>query len=355
LIQSRRNAKSDDLLDQHLHLPALQDEYQGRFNHDVKLDPMTVLDWLLDSDPAIRWQVLHDLMDVPAKVVAAERARTTNKGWGARLLELQGVDGQWAGGACFPARSLGQWDSSDGQPWISTLPTLQLLHDFGVDPCSERVRGAVALIGDHCRWEHAGQPFFSGEVEPCINGRTVSLGVYFDLNMDRLVARLLDEQLEDGGWNCEVENGSIRSSFATTINVLEGLLAHERATGGSTESIAARHRGEEYLLERKLFRRKSTGELVNPSWLQFSFPTRWHYDVLRALEYFRSVGEVPDSRMDEAIDLLRSKRQPDGTWLLENTHPGKIHFELENGDNRPSRWNTLRALRVLRWYEKFSR
>jgi hypothetical protein len=314
---------------------------------------MTVLDWLLDSDPAIRWQVLRDLVHAPAEVVAAERARTAIEGWGARLLELQGEDGQWAGGACFPARSLYQWDKNEGQPWISTLPTLQLLHDFGVDPCSDRVRRAVALVRDHCRWEHAGQPFFSGEVEPCINGRTLTLGTYFDQDdMDGLVARLLDEQLADGGWNCEVENGSVRSSFATTINVLEGLLTHERATGGSAESIAARRRGEEYLLERKLFRRKSTGEVVNPSWLQFSFPTRWHYDVLRALEYFRSVGDVPDSRMDEAINLLRSKQQPDGAWLLENTHPGKVHFELEDGDNRPSRWNTLRALRVLSWYEK---
>ena len=177
------------------------------------------------------------------------------------------------------------------------------------------------------------------------------MGIYFGQHIDGLIDRLLGEQLEDGGWNCETENGSIRSSFATTINVLEGLLAHERATGGSAESIVARHRGEEYLLERKLFRRKSTGEVVNPSWLQFSFPNRWHYDVLRALEYFRSVGDGPDPRLDEAINLLRAKRQPDGTWLLENTYPGKVHFELEDGDNRSSRWNTLRALRVLNWYE----
>ena len=274
---------------------------------------MTVLDWLLDSDPAIRWQVLRDLVHAPAEVVAAERARVATEGWGARLLALQGEDGQWAGGACFPARSFNRRDENQGQPWTSTLPTLQLLHDFGVDPRADRVRRAVALVRDHCRWEHAGQPFFSGEVEPCINGRTVTLGTYFDQDVDGVVARLLGEQLEDGGWNCEAENGSVRSSFATTINVLEGLLAHERATGGSAESIAARRRGEEYLLERKLFRRKSTGEVVNPAWLQFSFPTRWHYDVLRALEYFRSVGDAPDPRMDEAIDLLRSKQQPDGT------------------------------------------
>ena len=312
---------------------------------------VTILDWLLDADPAIRWQVLRDLVHAPAEVVAAERARVATEGWGARLLALQGEDGQWARGACFPANF--KWsDENQGQPWTSTLPTLQLLYDFGIDPHSDRIPRAVALVKDHCRWEHAGQPFFSGEVEPCINGRTVLLGTYFGLNVEGIVARLLGEQLEDGGWNCEVENGSVRSSFATTINVLEGLLAHERATGGSQESIAARRRGEEYLLERKLFRRKSTGEVVNPAWLQFSFPVRWHYDVLRALDYFRSAADVPDSRISEAIDVLRSKEQPDGTWLLENTHPGKIHFALEDGDGQPSRWNTLRALRVLSWYEQ---
>jgi hypothetical protein len=262
---------------------------------------------------------------------------------GARLLALQGEDGQWAAGACFPAPSFNWRAENQGQPWTATLPTLQLLRDFGVDPTSERVSRAVELVRNHCRWEHAGQPFFNGEVEPCINGRVVTLGIYFGQDVDGVVARLLDEQLEDGGWNCEAENGSVRSSFATTINVLEGLLAHERATGGSPDSIAARRRGEEYLLERRLFRRKSTGEIVNPAWLQFLFPIRWHYDVLRALEYFRSAGDVPDSRLDEAINLLRSKQQRDGTWLLEHTHRGKVHFTLEDGDNGHSRWNTLRA------------
>ena len=316
---------------------------------------MTVLDWLLDSDPAIRWQVLRDLAVAPAEVVMAERARVATEGWGARLLSLQGEDGQWEGGALFPAR----WGESGsahtqpkGQPWTATAYGLVALHDFGVDPDNEKVRRAVAQVREHCRWEHAGQPFFSGEVEPCINGMVVALGAYFGVDVDGVVARLVGEQLEDGGWNCEVENGSVRSSFHTTVRVLEGLLAHERATGGSAESMAARRRGEEYLLERKLFRRMSTGAVVDPAWLQFSFPTRWHYDVLRGLEYFRAAGHPPDPRFDEAIDLLRSKQQPDGTWLLENTHPGAVHFALEDGDGRSSRWNTLRALRVLRWYEQ---
>jgi hypothetical protein len=316
---------------------------------------MNVLDWLLDSDPGIRWQVLSDLSDAPAEVVAAERARVANEGWGARILALQGEDGQWEGGALFPAQR-GKWGS--GQPWTATAYSLVLLQDLGVDPHNEKVRRAVAQVRENSRWEHAGQPFFSGEVEPCINGMTVGLGAYFDQDVDGVVERLVSEQLEDGGWNCEAENGSVRSSFHTTIRVLEGLLAHERTTGGSAKSVgaaksnAARRRGEEYLLERKLFRRKSTGAVVDQAWLQFSFPTRWHYDVLRALEYFRAAGDRPDQRVDEAVDLLRSKRQPDGTWLLENTHPGAIHFALDDGDGRPSRWNTLRAMRVLRWYEK---
>ena len=311
---------------------------------------MSVVNWLLDSDPAIRWQVLRDLVHAPAEIIAAERARVSKEGWGARLLDLQGEDGQWAGGACFPR---GGWRrDEDGQPWTSTLPTLQLLRDLGVDPRSDRVREAVVRVKDNCRWEHAGQAFFSGEVEPCINGRTVALGVYFGQDVEGVVSRLLGEQMEDGGWNCEAENGSVGSSFATTINVLEGLLAHECATSGSAKSIAARRRGEEYLLQRKLCRRKSTEEIVNADWLKFSFPTRWQYDVLRGLEYFRAAGDKPDFRVEEALDLVRSKRQADGKWLLENTHPGKVHFPLEDGDGRPSRWITLRAMRVLSWYEQ---
>ncbi|MDQ6917724.1 MAG: hypothetical protein M3Z98_00035 [Candidatus Dormibacteraeota bacterium] len=314
---------------------------------------MTVLEWMLDSDPSIRWQALRYLADAPAEVVSAERARVATEGWGARLLALQGEEGQWEGGALFPARwwsDHGGPSDDEGQPWTATAYSLLLLRDLGIDPRCDQARRAVALVRDHCRWEHAGQPFFAGEVEPCINGMVIVLGAYFDQDVDGVVARLLGEQLDDGGWNCEVENGSVRSSFATTIRVLEGLLAHERATGGSAESTAARRRGEEYLLERKLFRRKSTGEVVDPAWLQFSFPTRWHYDVLRGLEYFRAAGDLPDQRLGEAIDLLRSKQQPDGRWLLENTHPGKVHFTLEEGDGRPSRWNTLRAMRVLSWY-----
>ena len=309
---------------------------------------MTVLDWLLDSDPSIRWQVLRDLTDAPAGEVLAERARVATDGWGARLLALQGQGGQWDGGTYFPSPFE---ESEEGQPWTATTYSLLLLRDLGLDPASDEARRAVALVRGNSHWEEGDQPFFDGEVEPCINGMAVALGAYFGENVAGVVARLLDEQLDDGGWNCERERGSTRSSFGTTINVLEGLLEHERATGGSSTTVAARRRGEEYLLERGLFRRKTTGEVIDQAWLQFSFPTRWHFDVLRGLEYFRSAGDPPDERITGAIEVLCSKRQPDGSWLLENTHPGRIHFAVEDGDGRPSRWNTLRALRVLSWYE----
>jgi hypothetical protein len=310
---------------------------------------VTVVDWLLDSDPAVRWQVLRDLTGATAGEVAAERARVAREGWGARLLERQGADGRWAGGTYFPVPNPDA-GHDDRQPWTATAFSLQQLYEFGADPADERVRAAVARVAGNAPWEADGLPFFHGEVEPCVNGMTVALGVYFGYVAEAggVVERLLGDRLPDGGWNCYAFAGSTVSSFASTLDVLEGLLAYERATGGSPAIAAARQSGEEYLLDRRLFRRRSTGEPASDAFLQFSYPPRWHYDVLRALSYFR-LADRRDPRLDQALDLVEAKRQPDGTWLLENTHPGAVHFELEDGDGRPSRWNTLRALRVLDW------
>ena len=197
------------------------------------------------------------------------------------------------------------------------------------------------LIAEHGHWEHAGQRYFDGEVEPCINGRTIEAGGYFGVDVAPIVERVLGERLADGGWNCEAENGSVRSSFHTTIDVLDGLIEFEEATGGSPAVHEARRSGEQYLLERGLFRRKSTGEVVDPAFLEFAFPYYWRYDVLRALDYFRHAGGEPDPRMAEAIEVVRSRRQPDGRWLLDRIHPGRVHFDLEDVVGAPSRWNTL--------------
>jgi hypothetical protein len=308
---------------------------------------VTAIDWLLDGDPAICWQVRQDLTDAPASEVAAQRARVEHEGWGARLLAVEDPDGLWAGGACFPVDYAG---GEPGQPWTATMHTLQTLEILGLDPASESARRAVGLVAENARWEHAGQRYFDGEVEPCINGRTIETGAYFGVDVTAVVDRILAERLADGGWNCEAENGSVRSSADTTINVLDGLLEFERATGGSAAVREARRSGAEYLLDRGLFRRKSTAEVIRPEYLEFAFPYYWHYDVLRGLDYFRRSGADPDPRMSEAVEVVRSRRQPDGRWLLDSVHPGRVHFDLEDA-GAPSRWNTLRALRVLRWWD----
>src|SRR3954447_26999356 len=306
---------------------------------------MTVLAWLLDTDPSIRWQVMRDLTGEPADGVARERSRIATEGWGGRVLTLQAPDGTWAGRA---------WS----RDWTDTFHVLELLRRLGLDPESDQARRAIRLVEEHVTWG-AGSPwevpwadnrFFEGEVEPCINGNVVATGSYFGVDMAPLVNRLLGEQLADGGWNCEVENGATVSSFGTTINVLEGLLAHERASGASDVVAKARHRGEEYMLERRLFRRKSTGEVIDPTWLQFSFPHWWFYDVLRGLEYMRAAGVRGDDRLVEAIAVVEANRDRDGRWPLQNVHPGDASFDMDEGEGRPSRWNTLRAMRVLDWF-----
>jgi hypothetical protein len=309
---------------------------------------MDVIDWLLEGDPAIRWQVLRDLTNSPPDEVAAERARVEHEGWGARLLACEGADGLWDGGACFPAAYQG---GEPGQPWTATIHTLQTLQILGLGRASSAARRAIPLVAENGHWEHAGQRYFDGEVEPCINGRTIESGAYFGVDVTAIVERILGERLADGGWNCEAENGSVRSSFHTTIDVLDGLLEFERSTGGSDAVGEARRSGEEYLLERNLFRRKSTGEVADPAFLEFAFPYYWRYDVLRALDYFRHSGARPEARMAEAVEIVQSKRQPDGRWLLDRIHPGRVHFDLEGGVGEPSRWNTLRALRVLDWWD----
>jgi len=306
---------------------------------------MTVIDWLLDADPSIRWQVMRDLTHEQADVIAAERARIATEGWGAQLLALQAPDGLWASNAFSQDRT-------------DTFHVLELLRRFGLDPESEQAQRAVGLVRKHVTWGDgawwnppwADKGFFDGEVEPCINGNVVSTGSYFGVDMTPLVERLLGEQLPDGGWNCEVENGATVSSFGTTINVLEGLLDYERAAGGSARVGEARRRAEAYMLERRLFRRKSTGEVIDPTWLQFSFPTWWHYDVLRGLDYLRDARVELDERIAEAIAAVKVDRDADGRWPLQNVHEGEQHFQMEAGEGQPSRWNTLRAMRVLDWF-----
>jgi hypothetical protein len=307
-----------------------------------------VIDWLLNSEPAVRWQATRDLTDAPAEAIAAERAGVPHEGVAATILQSQQPDGSWR--------------REDSPAWLTTLFTMQLLRSTGIDPTEPVVEAAVARLETGLRWndlggcwelrppETGGNTFFEGEEEPCINGGALAVGAYFGRRSERLVQLLLDEQLEDGGWNCEAPK-SRRSSFHTTLCVLEGLLEYERAAGAAPEVAVARYRGDEYLLQRLLHRRLSTGEVADPEFLQFAFPPRYHYDVLRALDYFRAGGSAPDLRMREAIDIVQRKRHPDGRWPLDATYDESLAVTLDERVGQPSRWNTLRALRVIRWWD----
>ena len=298
---------------------------------------MDPINWLLDSDPAIRWQAMRDLTDASPDAIAAERARIPHEGVGAKVLAAQGPNGAW---------------HRPGTPeWLPTLFTMQLLRATGVDCSEPGVQSAVAAVQAGFRWheEHGAKPLFEGEVEPCINGGALALGAYFGCPTASLARRLVGEQLEDGGWNCDAPK-SKRSSYHTTICVLEGLLEYERAVGSAPDIAAVRRRGEEYLLTRSLFRRHSTGEVASPDFLKLEYPPRYKYNILRALDYFRDAGVAPDPRMNEAVRLVEKSQQPDGRWLLDGTHSESLAFPFVESVGEPSRWVTLRALRVLRWY-----
>jgi hypothetical protein len=298
-----------------------------------------IVKWLLEGDPAIRWQAMRDLTDTPAESVAAERARVAEEGWGAELLGRQTPEGHWSD------------DQEHG--WMTTTDALQLLRNLGADPGSEKVRQAIDRVRDGIIWYQLdGQPFFDGETEACINGRILAAGAYFGAAVDPVLERLLGEQLEDGGWNCEAP-ASKRSSFHSTICVLEGLLEYEKAQGPSTAVTDARARGEHYLLERRMLRSLSTGAVINVRWTSFSFPPVWCYDVLRGLDYLRSAGVKPDERVAEAVALVEQRRDDDGRWPLDGIHRDhteRLAFDVETEVGKASRWNTLRALRVLDWY-----
>lgn len=317
-------------------------------------DPL--IGWLLDSDPALRWQVERDLLQAPEETWRATRARVATEGFGARLLALQDADGQWAGGAFFPGDfDFGGPEEEDGagQPWTATTWTLNSLREWGLD--ASVLAGTAEKLAANSRWEYDDLPYWGGEVDCCINAWTLANGVWLGADVGPLADWFVERRMADGGWNCEWVDGSTRSSFHSTLNSLKGLLAHESATAGTEATRSARRSGEEYLLDRGLFRRLTTGETVAPWALHFAYPFRWFYSVLNAADYFRSAslfdGTTPDPRMADAVEEIRSARQPDGTWLQERRHPGRVWLEVDVDAGEPSKWLTFFGTRVLQWWD----
>jgi hypothetical protein len=310
-----------------------------------------VIQWLLDGDAAIRWQALRDLVGSAKASVECERRKVARDGWGGRLLTKQDPEGTWAGG-----------QSSDGglysPKWISTTYTMLMLRDFGLLPNTRQARKACKLLLDGGLQRDGGINYgWRGRSETCITGMVASILSYFeyeDPRLDTIAGHLLEQQMPDGGWNCRRPFGATHASVHTTISVLEGLRHLELFRGREVREVRrAQRRGREFLLLHRLFRSHRTGEIIKPVFIRFSFPPRWHYDILRALDYFQAVNAPCDPRLAEAIEIVRKSQRKDGRWSLPHSYKGKTYFELERV-GAPSRWNTLRALRVLRWWDRGS-
>lgn len=311
---------------------------------------------MLDSDPALRWQVQRDLLDAPDEVWQATRARMATEGFGARLLALQDADGQWAGGAYFPAGfdfNGPEAAPGAGQPWTATTWSLNSLRDWGLD--AARLSGTAELLAANSHWEYDGSPYWDGEVDCCINAYTLANGAWLGADVSALARWFVEHRMEDGGWNCDWVEGSTRSSFHSTLNSLRGLLYYEIATGGSPELRAARKGGERYLLERRLLYGKATGEPVFPSVTQFAYPFRWKYSALNAADYFRAAslhdGDAPDPAIADAIAVIRDARAADGRWLQQEKVPGRVWFDIDVPPGEPSPWLTFYGTRVLDWWD----
>jgi hypothetical protein len=312
-----------------------------------------LMEWLLEGDPAIRWQALRDLVEARTAVIERDRSKVAREGWGARLLEKQDSNGRWAAGK-----------SGDGglysPKWTSTTYAMLLLRDLGLSADNRQARKACRVLldgglqpdgginyGDWAKW--------TKRSETCVTGMVLSLLAYFeydDSRLETIVEHLLEQQMPDGGWNCRRYQGATHSSMHTTISALEGLRMYELLPGRKArEARAAQQRGREFLLVHRLFRSHRTGEVIKPAFVKFAFPPRWHYDILRALDYFRAVDAPRDPRLKEAIEIVRASRAEDGRWKLQQSYRGKTYFEIER-PGAPSRWNTLRGMRVLKWWER---
>lgn len=310
--------------------------------------------WLLDGDPAIRWQVMRDLIGAADRAVTRERNKVAREGWGARLLAHQDRGGTWGARQVTRAGGVSQDGGLYTPKWTSTTYTLLLLRDLGLPAANAQAQTACALLLDRGLQRDGGINYgWGGRGETCITGMVLSILAHFghdDERLDTLVDHLLAQQMSDGGWNCQRPYGATHASVHTTILALEGLRLYELDRRRKVLKIrAAQGRGREFLLEHRLFRSHRTGEIIKAAFLRLSFPPRWHYDILRALDHFQAVGAPRDDRLAEAIEIVRAARREDGRWPLQNRYKGKTFFELERL-GQPSRWNTLRALRVLKWW-----
>jgi hypothetical protein len=332
-------------------------QYSRDMTREYLSGDSAVLDWMLDTDPALRWQVERDLAGAPRELWLGTCSRVATEGFGAKLLALQDADGQWAGGAYFPKDfDFEGPEAADGagQPYTATTWSLNALRDWGLEAAA--LAGTAEKLSANSHWEYnPNLSYWMGEVDVCINSFTLANGAWLGADISGLAQWFIEHQMDEGGWNCEWENGSTRSSFHSTLNALKGILYFEKASGGSDELRGARLRAQEYLLERQLMNRISTGQLVAPWVDRFAYPFRWFYSVLNAVDYFRAAalhdGTAPDSRLAKAVETIRADREADGRWIQGRRHPGQVSFEVDVDAGQPSPWLTFYATRALAWWD----
>ncbi|MCF8241607.1 MAG: hypothetical protein K9J16_09495 [Melioribacteraceae bacterium] len=303
-----------------------------------------VINWLLEGDPSIRWQTLRDIAGANKNTFNIERAKIESEGWGAKLLSLQDENGLWAKGIYTPK-------------WTSTTYTLLLLKRFGLNPNNRQAKKAANILIDKGLYNDGGINFFQSlkNSETCVTGMVLSLASYFKINHEKitsLVDHLLNHQFKDGGWNCQWYRGATHSSFNTTLSVLEALDDFQNFSDyKSTDINISVSKAHEFLFAHRLYKSDKTGKVVSSTFTKFSFPPRWHYDVLRVMDYFQHKKIPFDERMSDGLDLIFKKREKSGKWKLQQKYPGKTFFDMENV-GEPSRWNTLRSLRVINFYTR---
>ncbi len=307
------------------------------------MDKQQFIDWLLEGDVSIQYQVWRDLLGVDKKKL---QASISTEGWGQEYLSKRKSDGHWGDGFYQPK-------------WISTHYTLLDLRNLNLSPTNDIVQETLELILQNNIADDGGiqlGPSTSQYSDVCVNGMFLNYASYFktpEIKMHSIIDCLLNEIMADGGFNCRTtRSGAKHSSLHTTISVLEGLSEFQKAgyTYRKDEILSVKKSSIEFILLHQLFLSDRTGQIINKEFLKLTYPCRWKYDILRALDFFQYTGIGWDNRMKAAIDVLKSKRNNEGSWNMQAAHPGQVHVNMEKA-GKPSRWNTLRVLRVMKHFE----
>ena len=302
-----------------------------------------IIDWLLEGDVSLQYQVWRDLLGADKKKL---QSRIANEGWGNKILSKRNSDGHWG-------------DRFYQPKWISTHYTLLDLRNLNLPSNNEIVQETIELVLQNNMADDGGirlGPSTSQHSDVCVNGMFLNYASYFktpEKKLHSIIDSILNEIMPDGGFNCRTtRSGAKHSSLHSTISVLEGFVEFQKAgyRYRKEEILSAQKSSIEFILVHQLFLSDKTGHIINKDFLKLTYPCRWKYDILRAMDFFQYAGIERDHRMKATIDVLKTKRNKEGTWNMQAAHSGQVHVNMEKA-GQPSRWNTMRVLRVMKHFE----